>query len=315
MHEGEIAFGPGEEFRVIRRLIRRLGPLASGIGDDAALVHVPRDNALAISTDTSLENVHFRREWLSLHEIAYRAAIAALSDLAAMGASGAGLLVALTVPALSRAELDELGDGIAEAVRAADARVVGGDTTRGDALALTFTVFGTTRDALHRHAARAGHRVYVTGRLGGAGAALRALLDGEVPRPEWRERFAHPMVRLREARWLAGRGARAAIDISDGLIADAGHVAAASHVKMDLDLDRVPVVDGVSFVDAARSGEEYELLVTSAIPLDTSAFTDRFGVPLTEIGIVKDGQPGVRALLQGRPMSLEHGGFDHFART
>jgi thiamine-monophosphate kinase len=315
MQDAEIPFGPGEEFRVIRRLIRRFGPLATGIGDDAALVHVPRDNALAISTDTSLENVHFRREWLSLREIAYRATTAALSDVAAMGATGAGVLAALTVPQLSREELDALGDGIGDAVREANARVMGGDMARGDALALTFTVFGNTREPLRRDAARAGQRVYVTGRLGGPGAAVRAWLAGDEPRPEWRERFAHPSARLREGRWLVGRGARAAIDISDGLLADLGHLAAASHVRIDVDLGRVPRVDGVSAVEAARSGEEYELLVTSAIPIDTHVFADRFGIPLTEIGMVSDGPPAVRASLDGKPVTVKHGGFDHFANA
>ncbi len=312
LYEHEIAFGPGEEFRRVRRMIRRLGSLAAGIGDDAALIHVPRDNMLALSTDTSVEGVHFRREWLSVDEIGYRAATAALSDIAAMGAAGVGMLIAMTVSRDLPDEPDQLMEGIARAARAASVRVFGGDTTRASELSLTFTVFGTTREPLTRDAARNGHRVYVTGELGGPAAAVRDLLAGKQPREEWRERFAAPHARIREARWLAGRGARGAIDISDGLVADARHVAAASNVTIELDIGLLPCVPGVAPNDAAVGGEEYELLVTSAIPIDTAAFTARFGIQLTQIGVVRDGEPGVRTLLDGALVDLGRGGFDHF---
>jgi thiamine-monophosphate kinase len=311
-HSGEIAFGPGEEFRFIRRLIRRYGSLAVEIGDDAALIHVPRDNMLAISTDASVENVHFRRAWLTLDEIGYRATTAAISDLAAMGATGLGILIALATPPESRDNLDALSDGIARAAVAAGVRIHGGDTTRSAVLSLTVTAFGNTREALRRDAARAGHRVYVTGVLGGPGAAVRALTDGNPVPAVWRERFANPHARLREARWAAGRGARAAIDISDGLLADAAHVAAASNVQMTLDLDCVPVMEGVDPAAALQSGEEYELLLTSAIPLDCDAFRGRFGLPLTAIGTVADGEPGVVVTSNGSRIELAPSGYDHF---
>jgi thiamine-monophosphate kinase len=315
MPDGEIAFGPGEEFRFIRRLIRRFGQLAVGIGDDAALIHVPRDNMVAISTDTSIENVHFRRDWLSLEEIGYRATTAAISDMAAMAANGIGILVALTTPAEPRENLDALGDGIARAAAAAGVRIYGGDTTRGPVLSLTITAFGNTREAMQRDAARAGHHVYVTGVLGGPGAALGTFASGAPLQPLWRERFACPRARIREARWVAGRGARAAIDISDGLVADAAHVAAASNVRIALHIDRVPTVQGVDPVAAAQSGEEYELLLTSAIPIDRDAFRERFGIPLTEIGDVTDGEPGVQLMMNGEPIEMELRGYDHFGRT
>lgn len=312
MHDGEIAFGPGEEFRFIRRLIRRFGQLAVGIGDDAALIHVPRDNMMAISTDTSVENVHFRRDWLTMDEIGYRATTAALSDLAAMGASGVGVLTALVTPAESRENLDALGNGIARAAVAAGVRIYGGDTSRGSVLSLTTTVFGNSREAMRRDTARAAHHVYVTGVLGGPGAALRALSNGTVVPDAMRDRFANPRARIREGRWLAGRGARAAIDISDGLIADAAHIAAASNVRIGIHLDRIPIMEGVDPIDAVQSGEEYELLLTSAIPLDCEAFKDRFGIPLTEIGTVTDGEPGVQAMMNGVPVDFDLSGYDHF---
>lgn len=315
MSDGEIAFGPGEEFRFIRRLIRRFGQLAVGIGDDAALVHVPRDNMLAVSVDASTENVHFRREWLGYDEIGYRSTTAALSDLAAMGATGTGILISLATPRETRENLDAIGDGIARAAIAAGVKVYGGDTSLSERLSLTVTVFGNTRDPMRRDAARAGHHVYVTGRLGGPGAAVSAWHAGSVPAPAWRERFANPHARIREGRWLAGRGARAAIDISDGLVADAAHIAAASNVSIEIDLGRVLLIEGVDAIGAARSGEEYELLVTSAIPLDCESFLERFGVPLTEIGSVRDGPPGVVVTFNGSPVAQDLRGHDHFSRS
>jgi thiamine-monophosphate kinase len=311
-HGGEIAFGPGEEFRFIRRLIRRFGSLAAGIGDDAALIHIPRDNMLAMTTDTAVDNVHFRRDWLTLDEIGYRATTGAISDLAAMGASGMGILIALATPPESRENLDALGDGIARAAVAAGVRIFGGDTVRSAVLSLTITAFGNTRDPLRRDAARAGHHVYVTGVFGGPAAAVRALIDGTPVLATWRDRFVNPHARLREALWAAGRGARAAIDISDGLLADAAHVAAASNVQITLDLDRVPVIEGVDPVAAVQSGEEYELLLTSAIPLDCDAFRRRFGVPLTAIGSISDGEPGVVVTSRGKRLDIEPRGYDHF---
>jgi thiamine-monophosphate kinase len=197
----------------------------------------------------------------------------------------------------------------------AGVRIYGGDTTRGPVLSLTITVIGNTREPMRRDAARAGHHVYVTGVLGGPAAAVRALTQGVPVPPAWRDRFANPHARLREGRWVAGRGARAAIDISDGLLADAEHVAAASNVRIRLDLDRVPTVDGVDPIVAAQSGEEYELLLTSAIPIDCGAFGDRFGVRLTDIGMVVDGQPGVQTTVQGRVLEVESRGYDHFGRA
>jgi len=314
-HDREIAFGPGAEFRAVRRMIRRLGNVAAGIGDDVALVHVPRNNAVAVSTDTSVENVHFRRAWLAPDEIGYRAATAALSDLAAAGAAGVGIVVALTVPDNDRELLDGLTDGIARAAREAGVLVYGGDTTRGAQLSVTCTVLGVARESMPRECARAGDRLYVTGTLGGPAAAVRAWNAGEEPRAEWRARFASPCARIREARWLMGRGARAAIDISDGLVADAGHIAAASAVRVELQLDRLPRVAGVTPIEAAGSGEEYELLVASPIPIDTEAFEARFGIPLTQVGVVKDGNPSVRTSLHGRPVAVATGGYDHFAAS
>ena len=279
----DTVLGPGPEFDAIREMVRRWGPRARGIGDDAALLDVPPGQHVAVSTDASVEDVHFRRHWMTPREVGYRATIAALSDLAAVAASPLGLVCALAVPDGWRDDLLELADGIGEAAHAHGAPIVGGNVTRGDKLSITITVLGAVTKALPRDGVRAGDTIFVTGRLGGPGAALAALLRGDVPEPSARARFLRPVPRIAEARWLAEHGAHAAIDVSDGLLAELGHLSAASSVAIRVDADRVPCFPDVDVEDALRSGEEYELVV-AAHGLDARTFEEAHGVPLTAIG-------------------------------
>ena len=283
-----LPLGPGAEFDAIRALLAEWGPHAVGVGDDAALLDVPPGAQLVVSTDASVEGVHFRRAWMSPAEIGERAASAALSDLAAMAAAPLGMLLALSVPPAWEDALVELARGVGAAAAGARCPIVGGNLTRATELSLTITVLGGTPTPLRRAGARVGDRLYVTGRLGGPGAALRALLAGERPAPEHRARFVAPRPRLAEARWLATHGVHAAIDISDGLLADAAHLARASGVSVAIDLRSIPCIEGVAPSDAVASGEEYELLVTApeSATLDVEAFARTFSLPLTEIGRV-----------------------------
>ncbi|HVT37440.1 MAG TPA: thiamine-phosphate kinase [Gemmatimonadaceae bacterium] len=309
-----LPLGPGAEFDIIRGLIARWGGVSEGTGDDAAVVEIPAGQSLAVSTDSSVENVHFRREWLSPREIGYRAAAAAISDLAAMGAAPRGMTVALTLPERWRKETGSLGDGLADAARETGTPILGGDLTRGADLVIGITVFGTVAHPLTRAGAQPGDSVCVTGRLGGPRLALRAFERGVEPLAAYRERFAHPVPRLKEAMWLAAHGATAGLDCSDGIAADLTHLAAASRVRIVLDLDRLPRVTGASEDDAARSGEEYELIVTGA-SLDAQAFELQFGIPLTAVGTVeRAGSAGaaVRARSNGAAVPLP-AGHDHFA--
>jgi len=310
-----ISLGPGREFDVIRDLVRRWGENAQGIGDDAAVLDVPAGSRLVASTDASVENVHFRREWLTPREIGYRAAAAALSDLAAMAATPIAMLVALSVPERWREHLVAIAEGIGDASRGQHAPITGGNLTNGSELSLTVTVLGHARRVLGRNGARAGDLFYVTGLLGGPGAALSAWDTGITPRIDHRVRFAQPTPRIRESLWLAARGATAAIDVSDGLLADAGHLAAASGVDVRIELDAIPVLTGVAPVDAARSGEEYELAVTSTTAFDEHAFAREFGVPLTRVGVAlpPSGTPQARLRSRGKFVDLP-AGHDHFSR-
>lgn len=312
---GHIRLGPGAEFDAVRALLARWGPRARGIGDDAAILDVPAGDRLVVSTDATVEDVHFRRPWLTPEEVGWRATSAALSDVAAMGATPLGILVSLTVPPEWRRELPALADGIGSAGEEGSALIVGGDLSEGDRLALSITVLGHARSPLTRAGALPGDTLYVTGELGGPGAALGAWLRDGIPDSSHRARFAHPEPRLEAGRWVASHGAHACIDISDGLAGDLAHLAAASGVRCRIELGAIPRVGGVGAHDALASGEEYELLV-SAPSLDVTAFTAATrGLRLTAIGVVEAGAAGGEVVIDdgGRSVALPPT-HDHFSR-
>ena len=309
----ELALGAGAEFDAIRTMLARWGPRARGVGDDAAVLHVPRGDALVASVDTALEGRHFRSEWLTPREIGYRAVTGALSDLAAMAARPLGILVALNLPSSSTDKLPDLADGIGDALDAARTHILGGNVSAADLLGLTTTVLGAAFAPLTRSGMHPGDIIYVTGRFGGPAAAVAAWTSGRKPTAAHRARFAHPVARLREARWLADRGATAAIDISDGLAADLEHVAVASGAGADVDLDCLPLIEGVTDpLQGAASGEEYELLVGSAAELNTVEFERAFGLPLTAIGRATRREDGV-TLRRGRERVAKPSGYDHLS--
>ena len=303
--------GPGKEFDAIRELIARLADTADGIGDDGAVLDVPRGDRLVVSTDASIENRHFKQGWLTPEEIGFRAVTAALSDLAAMAARPIAVLWAVNLPAHWRSALSSLTDGARAAVNAVNAKIVGGNLAASDELSITTTVLGSVFAPLERRGARLGDRLYVTGQLGGPAMALSALMAGRKPESRYRGRFAKPVARIVEARWLADHGATAGLDISDGLVGDARHLAAASGIGLSIHIDRLPLIEGADAMTGARSGEEYELLV-AAPSIDTREFTTRFGIPLTEIGQV--GGTEVAFLDRGRPVDAGRG-HDHLSST
>jgi len=313
------SLGAGAEFDRIRAIADVLGPRAAELGDDCALVPLG-GGFLAISTDVSVDEVHFRRDWLSLPEIGWRSAAAALSDLAAVGADPAGILVALTAPPeLGTEDVIALMDGAGAAASAVGAPVLGGDLSAGATLQLAVTVVGSTSRWLGRGGARAGDGLWVTGALGGARMALLAWQAGREPDAAARAAFAHPMPRLGAGQWLARAGARAMIDLSDGLAGDAAHLAASSGVQVRINLALVPLMvpsDAQGkrelLLEAARGGEDYELL--AALPpafteREAAAMTSQTGVMLTRVGVAEEGE-GVLLDLDGEVVSLHS--FSHF---
>ena len=310
------ALGAGREFALVRAMVERWGPVAADIGDDAAVLPPPPSGMVrVISTDSCVEGVHFRPAWLTAAEVGGRAAAAALSDLAAMGAQPEFVLLALTLPQAWDDAALALADGVGRMVAEVGARIVGGNITRGAQLSLTTTVVGAATRPVPRRGARPGDLVVVTGVLGGPGAALRALLAGDMPHPWARERFAQPRPRCREGALLAAAGATAMIDLSDGLVADAGHLAAASGVALRLDGARVPCGPGLTPREALVSGEEYELLATlppDALPALRAA-AGAGDAPVTVVGTVALGS-GVQVEAAGMVVeasTVSSGGFDH----
>ena len=264
---------PTSEFSLIYRYFSALGRGAGvdlSVGDDCAILQVSPGERLATSVDTMVEGVHFPADSFP-EDIAYRAVSAAASDLAAMGASPLGMTLALTLPAVDELWLQAFSQGLAEAVSGYNLPLVGGDTTRGP-LAITVQVLGTLplEQALLRGGAEVGDQVCVSGTLGDAAAALAFLSDQASFGPEHAgyllDRFNRPTARIELGQLLLG-SATAAIDISDGLLADAGHIAAASGVQIVLEPDALPLSEALqSCADreqvlrwALAGGEDYEL--------------------------------------------------------
>lgn len=303
----------------MRAIAVALGDTAGPLGDDTAPIPDGR-GTLLVSVDASVEDVHFRRAWLTPEEIGWRATAGALSDLAAAAACPVGVVAAVVVPQ----HTDESGlvavmRGVGAAAASVGARVLGGDLTSGAEWAVIVTVFGRSVHPMSRRGAQAGDAVWVTGHLGGARAALQSWMAGIEPDDLARAAFAHPVPRIAASAWLAAHGATAMMDLSDGLGGDAGHIAAASGVALELELDSVPRHASVAAAAqrigdepemfAATAGEDYELLVTlPAAFAEAEQFMRDIGVALTCIGRVTAGV-GVRATLRGAIRRI--GGFRH----
>ncbi len=325
------------EFELLEKLRERLpaggSRVALGSGDDAAIT-VP-GGATATSVDAIIEGVHFRRGEAGLVTIGRKALATALSDLAAMGAEAGEAYAVLGAPDdLGEDDLLGLVDGMVGIAEATGTTLAGGDLTRAPALTLAVTVVGHAPRAVEfvsRSGAQAGDLIVLTGELGGA-AAGRLLLDDPgladaVPpaiAERLRARQLDPSPRLGSGRALAKARARAMIDVSDGLAADAGHVAEASRVALAIEADSLPLTEGVREVAAAAGldplqlaasgGEDYELLAT--LPADAveeaSALVAASGeTTLTTIGEVAKGD-GVELRLPGGGQ-LKIRGYDHFA--
>jgi thiamine-monophosphate kinase len=310
--------GPGPEFDLIRSFLdggKHFHPTVRvGPGDDCAVI-----GSLAISTDASVEGVHFRREWLSAEEIGWRAAGAALSDLAAIAAEPIGVLVSLCVPSADRAGFAaELMRGVVECARSYNAGLLGGDTTASEQTMVDIVVIGRSTHPVLRSHARAGDEVWVTGRLGGAAAAVAAWQKGSEPNAEARARYVHPVPRVREARWLQRHTQlHAMLDLSDGLYGDVAHLAAASAHAIVIDPATVPIDTdaGADIKQALAGGEDYEICFAAAphtVENVREQFEREFGVALTRIGRVEAGEGVLERAKDGstRPVTLQ--GFQHF---
>jgi len=313
------------EFDIIERFFQRPGrsrdDVVLGIGDDAALLRVPADRELAIAVDTLVAGRHFPTA-TGPFDIGYKALAVNLSDLAAMGAVPAWATLSLTVPDADPSWLRAFADGFFALADRYAVQLVGGDTTRGP-LSVTVQVHGLVQRgrALRRDAARPGQRVFVTGTLGDAACALRRLQVGEEVVPVLLERLNRPEPRVEFGMALAGIGA-AAIDISDGLLADLGHVITASGCGATLWVDRLPRSPLLAarpfeqvLADQLGGGDDYELCFSVAPERieRVQRLARDSTVPVTEVGVI-EADPGVRCRHDdGSGYQPSARGFDHFA--
>ncbi|MDR2013763.1 MAG: thiamine-phosphate kinase [Rhodanobacter sp.] len=303
-----------------------------GIGDDAAVLVPPPGHDLVVSTDTLIAGVHFPMT-TGIRDLGWKSLAVNLSDLAAMGATPAWALLALTLPAADRSFVEEFSDGFAELAAQYSVALVGGDTTQGP-LTVTVVVHGfvAANSALRRDGARVGDGVYVTGALGDAAAGL-GCLDANAVRmsecsytPEVRAhliaRLMRPTPRVAAGMALRGR-ASACIDVSDGLLADLGHIAACSGVGIEVDAATLPassallaLFDGDERIALqASGGDDYELAFTmpSTHAENMQGDIARIGCGATRIGRVV-AEPGVRLIdASGAQIVLRQPGWQHFA--
>jgi len=317
------------EFRLIDRIRERTAQARDdvrlGIGDDAALLAVPAGQELAVAIDTLVEGVHFP-VGTAPADIGWKALAVNLSDLAAMGATPAWALLALTLPRPDAAFVDGLADGFAQLARQHRLALVGGDTTRGPlTLSVAMHGFVPPGQALTRVGARVGDAVLVTGTLGDAAAGLRCLqaqMDVQTSmHAALVERLNRPTPRLAAGLALRGR-ASACLDVSDGLLADLGHLCEASGVGAEIDaalLPRSSALLGLFDEAAARDfalagGDDYELCFTvpAARVAEVQADLARLGCGATRIGRIVAGE-GVRVRdADGSWLEQGRQGWDHF---
>ena len=315
----------GGEFDLIARVRARAGTRADvvlGIGDDAALLAPPSGRQLVVTADTLNDGIHFPRG-TSPADIGWKALSVNLSDLASMGAEPAWCTLSLSLPQSDAAWIDGFLDGFLALAGEHGIALVGGDTTRGPlSVAVTAMGFVDAGRALRRDGARVGDDVWVTGTLGDAAGAL-ALLE-RMPVDALRVRLDRPTPRVEAGRALVGV-ASACVDVSDGLLADLGHVAARSGVGARVEIDALPASDALraAFDAATRlpmqasGGDDYELCFTAPANAraGVAALASSLDLRITRIGrmVAGEGVHPVRA--DGEPWTPPRRGYDHFATS
>lgn len=338
---------PLREFALIRTLERRFSRrapgLVQGIGDDAAVIATSSSTWWHLTTDLLAEGIHFDMKSATPESVGYRAAMANLSDIAAMGAVPRYLLISLAIPKTwTRSHIHKLYTGLMKACSLYGVALVGGDTSASKAgLFLSITLVGATnkRQALFRHGAKAGDLIYVSGTLGDslAGLTLSMGHTGSGPSSKRKSEFSrahrafllrrhfHPTARVAEGRWLnEKRFASAAIDLSDGLSGDLCRLCEESRVGAEVELDQIPISPacrgyaramGVSPIRLALTGgEDYELLFTTP-PLNREKMERQArscGYRITRIGTIRAQRFGIQMTADGRTQPLPATSYEHF---
>ena len=322
------------EFEIIEKYFKQPfadkdGDVELGIGDDAAIIHVPEDSELLISTDTLVSGVHFPVETLPA-DIAYKSLAVNLSDMAAMGAEPRWITLSLTAPKFDEQWFKQFADSFNQLAMNHLLVLVGGDMSRGP-LSITVQVHGVipkstymTRTDLRREGAKPGDRIYVTGKLGGAAYALKSLLNEnnvfQNPTEAELTKLNRPEARLEMG--IALRGiATSCIDISDGLLGDLSHILKASRVGAEVELKKIPYSESLLNLDndlaielVLTGGDDYELCFS--IPEETtSVVLEHINsiCPVTQIGQITD-QEGILNFKKenGEEYQLTSHAYQHF---
>jgi len=318
------------EFSLIKQYFEQLtserDDVELGIGDDCALLQCPADHVIAVSIDTLVEGIHFFTD-VSPENLGHKSLAVGLSDLAAMGATPAWFTLALTLPEVNDNWLQGFSQGLAKLAQQHNIHLVGGDTTRGP-LTISIQVHGFVKaeQALRRSGAKLGELIYVTGSLGDAGAALRRQLNqwdddhlNDEDKAYLQQRLEQPSPRNNIGQALLGL-ASSAIDISDGLVADLGHILEKSHVGARLDLDKIPLstaMEKVARHDAVQmalhSGDDYELCFTVP-PQHFTTMEQQFKGQCTRIGMITedDGLFYINESDELIDLTKAGTGYDHF---
>ena len=315
----------------------------TGIGDDCAVLRVPRGHEVLVTTDFSLEDVHFRREWHPADAVGHRCLARGLSDIAAMGGEPQAAFLSLALPPeLPQKWVDQFVGGLLKLAKRYSVPLAGGDTAQSPAGILAdIVVLGSAPvgKAVLRSGAKRGDLLYVTGTLGSSAAVLNRLRDGEKLKPKSHPKHFYPEPRLAIGQFLREKKlASAMIDISDGLSTDLGHICQESKTGAVVYAEALPVADGTSqdrrFVSghdfsradsgptgsgalapeslqlALHGGEEYELLFAARparrIPKQIA------GVPITQIGEIVGGRQMKLAQHDGRARTFKPAGWEHF---
>ncbi|MCG7935852.1 MAG: thiamine-phosphate kinase [Candidatus Thiodiazotropha taylori] len=317
------------EFALINQYFKQLTTprqdVVLGIGDDAALLQVSEQSLLVVSVDTMVSGVHFFED-VSAEALGHKALAVNLSDMAAMGAEPSWATLALTLPEVDEQWIAGFCRGFAELANRFNVSLVGGDTTRGP-LSLTVQIHGMVAkdQAMRRDGAQVGDDIYVTGTLGDAAMGLRLLESTQAftaAQQKLVDRLERPQPRV-EAGIALRNLAHSAIDLSDGLLADLGHVLKQSGVGASLQLEKLPLStellsvmgDKMDWSRVVSGGDDYELCLTMPADRlgDVAAVARAQSLPITRIGRI-EADPGLRCFEKpGKPWYPPELGFDHFS--
>lgn len=305
----------------IRAQVARKRGIVAGIGDDCAILQIPAGHEALVTTDFSLEGVHFRREWHPAEVVGHRCLVRGLSDIAAMGGIPLAAFLSLALPKnLTQSWVDRFLKGFLELAEVHRVTLAGGDTGQSPAGILAdIVVVGSAPKgkAVRRSRARPGDILYVTGSLGGAAAALNLLFAGQKIRPSHFPGHFRPSPRVEVGLFLLEHGlASAMIDLSDGLSTDLTHICEESGVGAEVQATAIPrAIVGrpaheVDLRFALHGGDDYELLFTA--PRSKRVPHQIAGVPVTQIGRITRGQRIVLVNQRGRASVLRAQGWEHF---